>query len=337
MARAAPTALSGRLDVLRRTAAPAPTDVLRRLDALRKTRTGRALVAGLAASLGLLAGAVVVRHARVAAYRMPTYRIAPEAVQFIDLPREADERMRMDLSAQVAAMWPTPVSARPSIFDASIDRRLREILVGSPMIREVLDVEVRYPAEVRVRATLRTPLARFRAKWPNGKPGLLSTIVLPLDEDGVVLQPDTYARFLAEHRAVLVTGVEAMCPGLGHRWTDSKDQVVEGLAAARVANRLNAEMVGLGAPRVEMVDVANFPAMLRTRMKGEVVLVLNDGRVVQWGRTERDLVGVTHEDGYDVKRDRLLDLLATRSINDGRPLDVRFPTNQRDLGLRSEP
>ena len=122
----------------------------------------------------------------------------------------------------------------------------------------------------------------------------------------------------------------------GRRWTDTKEQVAEGLAAARVANRLNEELIGLAAPKVEAVDVAGFPATPRSRMKGEVVLMLSDGRTVQWGRTERDLTGVTREDPYDVKRDRLLDLLATRPVTDRRPLDVRFPAGLRDVGLRSD-
>jgi hypothetical protein len=188
---------------------------------------------------------------------------------------------------------------------------------------------------VRVRATLRVPLALFRAKWPDRQPGSPSSVVLPLDADGVVLTPSTYAGFLMRHRAVLVTGVEATCPGIGRLWSDSKEQVAEGLSAVRVANRLNAEMIGLGAPRIDVADVAGFPATPRTRMRGEVAFILSDGRVVQWGRTERDLTGVTREDGYEVKRDRLLDLLATRSINDRRQLDVRFPPNLPDLRLRT--
>jgi hypothetical protein len=99
---------------------------------------------------------------------------------------------------------------------------------------------------------------------------------------------------------------------------------------------LNAELIGLVAPKVASVDVTGFPASPRSRMRGEVVLLLSDGRTVQWGRTDRDLSGVTREDAFDVKRDRLMDLLASRPVSDRRPLDVRFPQNLRDLGLRSD-
>ena len=311
--------------------APEP-DPLRRLAALFATRTGRALRFALVGAVSFLVAAAAVRQARTVVHRMPLFRLGPEAVTFVDLPASADERMRADLAASTRDRWPPEVARRPTLYDPALDRRVREILVANPMVRDVVDVDVRFPGEVRVRATLRTPLARFVARWPDRR-GATTAVTLPVDADGVVLHPDTYAGFLTEHRAVLVRGVEALCPGLGLRWADSKDQVAEGLAAARVANRLNQEFLGLGAPKVEEVDVSGFPSTPRTRMKGEVVFVLSDGRTVQWGRTERDLSGVTREDGYETKRDRLMDLLATRSVRDRRPLDVRFPPSLRDVSL----
>lgn len=313
--------------------APA-SDPLRRLAALFATRTGRALRVALVGSASLLVAAAAVRQARTVVNRMPLYRIGPEAVTFVDLPASADERMRADLAASTRERWPVERVRRPSLFDPALDRRVREILVANPMVRDVLDVDVRFPGDVRVRTTLRAPLARFVARWPDRRGGT-TTVTLPVDGDAVVLHPDTYAGFLTEHRAVIVRGVEASCPGIGLRWADSKDQVAEGLAAARVANRLNEEFLGLGAPKIEEVDVSGFPSTPRTRMKGEVVFVLSDGRTVQWGRTERDLSGVTREDGYETKRDRLTDLLSTRSVRDRRPLDVRFPPSLRDVALRS--
>jgi|GEM_PF-2771681 len=314
-----------------------PSDPIARFLALLSSRLGRSLAWGLGLALTLLVCAVAVRQARVAVARMPAYRLGPEAVAFVDLPTHVDERMATALREGLAALWPKELVHRPCTFDAALDRRLRELLAAHPMIREVLDVDVRFPAEVRVRATVRTPLACFKARWPEARRGEGPTYVaLPVDNDGVVLEPHTYEPFLKQHRAVVVSGVEAVCPGVGRRWADSKEQVAEGLAAARVANRLNQELLGLAAPKVDAVDVAGFPATSRSRMKGEVVLLLSDGRSVQWGRTERDLAGVTREDPYDVKRDRLLDLLATRPVADRRPLDVRFPPGLRDLGLRSD-
>jgi len=316
---------------------PTPTDPVSRLVALGSSRTGRALAWALGGALTLLLCALVVRQARVAVARMPAYRLGPEAVAFVDLPSHVDDRMAGALRDGLAALWPAELARRPCTFDPALDRRLRELLAAHPMIREIVDVDVRFPAEVRVRATVRTPLACFQARWSDERrSGAPTYVPLPVDNDGVVLEPDTYAPFLKVHRAVTVTGVEARCPGVGRRWTDTKEQVAEGLAAARVANRLNEELIGLAAPKVEAVDVAGFPATPRSRMKGEVVLMLSDGRTVQWGRTERDLTGVTREDPYDVKRDRLLDLLATRPVTDRRPLDVRFPAGLRDVGLRSD-
>ena len=149
------------------------------------------------------------------------------------------------------------------------------------------------------------------------------------DAEGIVLHPDVYAPFLTERRAVLVTGVESLCPGIGRRWLDTQEQVAEGLAAARVANLLNSELASISAPWVEVVDVAGFPATPRLRARGEVVLVLSDGRRVQWGRTERNLSDVTREDPYEAKRDRLVDLLEARPAGDRRELDVRYPLSPR--------
>jgi hypothetical protein len=149
---------------------------------------------------------------------------------------------------------------------------------------------------------------------------------VPVDATGVVLDPSTYSGFVATHDVVRVLGVRAACPAVGSPWLDSDEQVEEALAAARVANRLNAERASGRVPRVVAVDVGAFPAPPARRALGEVLLVLEDERIVQWGRTERDLAGAPHEDGYAAKRDRLVDLLALPELRGKRELDVRFPS-----------
>lgn len=307
---------------------PAEPSTLKRVRALFATRTGRVLRGALVASVAFLVASVVVRQARAAVHRMPAYRIGASDVVFVDLPPLVDDRMKAGLLEALGPVWP-PEAQAPCTYDAGLDRRLRQLLGAHPMVREVRDVDVRYPRQVRVRAAVRTPLARFRARAQLSSGQGTGIVDVPVDGEGVVLHPDVYAPFLTERQAVLVTGVEALCPGVGRRWLDSREQVAEGLAAARVANLLNSELSSVSAPKVVVVDVSGFPATPKRRAQGEVVLVLSDGRRVQWGRTERNLSDVTREDSYEAKRDRLVDLLEARPTGDPRELDVRFPLSPR--------
>ena len=280
----------------------------------------------LIGAVALLVLSLVVRQARAAVRRMPAYRLGPDSVRFLDLSPAVDETMRRDLKVWLPALFPPEAARRPSTYDLGVDARVRAILGAHPMLRAVGDVEVVYPAEIRVRPEVRTPVARFSARIDAGSGRAPRRVEVPVDGEGYVLHPDSYAEFLRRYRTVLVTGVEALCPDVGRRWTDTREQVAEGLAAARVANRLNDDLAVYGAPKVESVDVSAFPAVARERGKGEVVLRLADGRPVQWGRTERSLGDVTREDGYEAKRDRLIDLL--RAPTPPRVLDVRFPASQ---------
>lgn len=301
-----------------------------RIAALFATPIGRALKTTLVGALAFLVLSVVVRQARAAVHRIPTYRIEADDVAFVDLPSFVDERIRAGLRLALCDLFPDDPKRLPSLYDADAERRLREMLSAHPMIREISDIDVRYPSEVRVHATVRAPLARFRARVGRDRAGQALWIEVPVDPEGVVLDPDTYGPMLAARHFVRVTGVDASCPGIGRRWSDVlPEQVAEGLSAARVANRLNEEMTIPRAPRVDEVDVSAFPASPKNRGRGEVVFKLSDGRRVQWGRTERDLSGVSHEDGYDVKRERLIDLLEARDASDRRELDVRFPPTRR--------
>jgi hypothetical protein len=185
---------------------------------------------------------------------------------------------------------------------------------------------VRYPGEVRVRAEIRAPVALLRTQVPVRAPGRdtrFDAMDVPVSGDGVVLPEAPYRRFLAERRPVVVFGVRARFPGWHRRWDDTDEQVREAIEAARVANRLNDEILSHEV-RVERVDVSGFPAPPRRRKQGEVVLFLSDGRRVQWGRTERDVGSAPREEPYAVKRDRLLELLDDPAAARRPELEVRF-------------
>lgn len=310
-------------------ASTTPDSSADRLRALLASRLGRTLKATLLGAFAFLVLSLVVRQARAAVHRIPTFRIDASDVVFVDVPSFVDERMRAGIRAELTDLWPEDPTKLPALYDVQLERRLREILSAHSMLREIDDVDVRYPSEVRVRATIRAPQARFRARVAGARTAPPAYVEVPLDQDAIVLDPDTYAPFLKIRHTVMVTGVTSTCPGIGRRWSDRLEQVAEGLEAARVANRLNEELTIPGAPRIESVDVSAFPAAPKDRGRGEVVLKLDDGRRVQWGRTERDLSGVVREDGYDAKRDRLVDQLQARGTADRRDLDVRFPPSTR--------
>ena len=146
-----------------------------------------------------------------------------------------------------------------------------------------------------------------------------------LSTDARRLDPYPYAGYLASLRVPLpvLSGVDRMnAPVPGLLWDNLKEQVAEGLEAARVAERLGRDLDWKAARWVARIDVARFPT--RTgRPSGEVLLVLSDGTEVEWGRTERagnELFG--QEDTYDKKLPRLK---AALSVAHPRRLDVRFP------------
>jgi hypothetical protein len=296
-----------------------------RLQGLLGTRTGRALRFGVVVAVGFLGVSLVLRQARAAVDRLPGCRLGQAKPVFLDLPRWVDDDMRARLEApgvldalrtRRGGRAPPPLQ----IFDPGVERAIADALSRHPMVQSVSEVEVRFPSEVRVRASIRAPVALVRTRVLTSAGAELRDV--PVSGDGVVLPEVPYARFLAERRPVVVLGVRARFPGRHRRWDDTDEQVREAVEAARVANRLNEELLSHDV-RVEGVDVSRFPATPRLRKQGEVILLLSDGRRVQWGRTERDLTGVEREDTYAVKRDRLLDVLDDPSLARAAELDVR--------------
>ena len=97
---------------------------------------------------------------------------------------------------------------------------------------------------------------------------------------------------------------------------------------------MNASLLPLGFPRIVRADVSDFTAAGSRRGPGEVRFVLEDGRVVLWGRTERDVQNVVGEERFETKWRALLSLLETRLPSEPGPLDVRFPLRQPSYGVR---
>jgi hypothetical protein len=233
-------------------------------------------------------------------------------------------RARLEAPGILDALRSVPGGRPPPpllLYDPAVEREVADALARHPMVQAVSEVEVRFPRDVFVRAQVRAPIARVRTRVPVA--GGAETRDVPLSPDGVALPEAPYARFLAERHSVVVLGVRARFPGVGRRFEDVDEQVREAVEAARVANRLNDDLL-LRDLRVQHVDVSRFPAPQRLRRQGEVVLLLSDGRRVQWGRTERDAASVPREDGFAAKRERLLDLASEPRSEHPTELDVRF-------------
>jgi len=285
-----------------------------RLRTLAATRAGRWLLRGLGVAIVLLLAGTVVRKARAYAYRLPAYRIGPASVRFVGLDPAWGPLVERSLRD------PRWLRIGTSVFDAHVEERVRDVVARHPMVAAVRGVDVRYPASVDVRVVLRLPAAWFRTRGPDGKVGYLL-----LSSDSHLLDARLYAHFLRRLRIPLpkVVGVRAGPPDLaGQSWEDSREQVAEALAAAGISARLYRDL--RGRIQVETIDVSRFPAPPGRRRDGELRLILRDGTVVEWGRTERDLEGVAGEDGYATKLARLEILLGRRRSRRGGRLDVRF-------------
>jgi hypothetical protein len=265
----------------------------------------------------LLVGGIVMRQARAQAYRLPDYLLTPASLAFESLPPWADERV-------ATALRDSPrIAFRVSVFDPTAEERVRAAVALHPLVKRVEEVRIRYPRRVDVRVTLRVPACRVLTpvKRADGRPYLmlLSTDARRLDERW-------YEAYLADRPPLpVLTGLDRIGPPVeGLAWDNLKDQVAEGLAATAVAEKL-ARDLAFGTDRwVARVDVARFPAR-GDRKSGEVLLVLNDGTQIEWGRTDRD-DPADLDDPYEQKLLRLEKAL--RGLAPGRAaprrVDVRF-------------
>lgn len=294
---------------------PTPTFYLRSR-ALAGSPAGRLLVRVSAFAALLLVTGMVMRQARAQAYRLADYRLGPASVVYEDLPGWVDAPLRAVLTDR--ALLPIHIS----VFDPLAEAHVRAVLSRHPLVRRVTQVRVIYPRRVAVQVVLRTPacFVETPVKHADGRPFLML-----LSTDGHPLDERCYEGFLALKPTLpVVSGVEISQPPVpGVPWDNLREQVAEGLASAQVAERL-ARDLGWGRSRhVARIDVSRFPARDR-REGGEVLLGLSDGTLVEWGRTERDLVGAVEEDGYETKMRRLSLAL---TLGQTRKIDVRYPTD----------
>jgi hypothetical protein len=283
---------------------------------------GRVLVRFGVAAAVLLALGILVRQARAQAIRLERYQFGPGQVRFEGLPPG------LEATFDAALRDPRWFDFRASVFDPRAEDRIRQLLVRHPIVREVLAVEVSFPGSARVRLAVRTPAAWFEVPTRTGKGRVL------VSTDERVLDPRAYRAYLERMRVPLpvVAGVGAKAPTrAGQRWTDPRERVAEGVAAAAVAERLYTD--SRGRVVATRIDVSRFPARPEDRRDGEVGLVLDDGTSVEWGRTERALAGVASEWGYAAKWMRLETLLSRQPRGPGRVVDVRF----RLAGEASDP
>jgi cell division septal protein FtsQ len=282
--------------------------VLGRFAAFLGTRAGRRMTRVLAAALVLLVTGIVVRHAKAQAYRLPGYRLDATRIRFVELPEGIDDRMR------TALVDPRRFPLSVSLFDPDAERVVREAVGRHPMVREVRRVRIEYPSTVEVAVRVRMPIAWVRTSADQ---------TFLLSDDRRLLGPRAYATALSKVRVPLplVTGIRARAPSPGQAWEDREEQVAEAIEASRTAAAIYRDL--RGRVIVKQVDLSRFPARPEDRADGEVRFVLADGRVVEWGRTERDL-GDSGEDGYSRKVRRLEAWLDDPTLERKPTIDVRY-------------
>jgi hypothetical protein len=296
--------------------AKSPPSLAIRYRALAVSPLGRILARLAMVSALVLVGGLIMRQARAQAYRVPELRLGSDSFVFEGLPPWADARIRTLLE------HPAHLPLDASVFDPQAEDRVRAVLARHPIVRRVEDVRILYPRTVRVRVILREPGCWVRTPYLDraGKPFhvLLSTDSHRIDER-------CYAGYLAQRTPLpVLVGVDrGPLPTAGVPWDNLKEQVAEGLEAARVADRLSRDLAWGRTRHVAAIDVSRFPSP-GSRLAGEVLLVLDDGTQVDWGRTERDLGGSVEEEVYERKMLRLMQALHGNAR--GR-IDVRFPSD----------
>jgi hypothetical protein len=302
----------------------APPGRLERLNVLFGTSLGRGLVRVTLAALVFLLAGIVMRQARAYTYRMDDFRVTPRQVRMVDLPAWADQRVQYALQ---------PSTFRPfsiSIYDPDAETKLRRELMGHSMVSRVEKLEVLYPNAARCTPVLRIPVA-MAAVWADATGGRKrqKRAYQLLSNDGCTLDPAPYRAYLERlpYPLPVVTGITEDAPNqYGVVWQDRNDRVEEAIAAADLAQRIHRHYGG--RITVKSIDVSRFTPDGRLRAGGELRLKLSCPparkggprvlRLVEWGRTERAAMRVSHEDTYAKKMERLVELLGARNC----PLEI---------------
>lgn len=297
-----------------------------RMHDLLDSTLGRVLVRVTACAILFLLAGIVMRQARAYTYRLDDFRVHEERVAFVGLPAWVDGRMQWALQP---SMFP---DFSVSIYDPDAEAAVCAHAERHPFVREVEQVRVLYPNRAEVRPRLRVPVARVQV-WRAGAGKRQVQRWFLLSDDGCLLPAKPYAGYLARlpYELPILQGITEHAPDdPGEVWEDGSGRVAEGIAAARLAERIFRDTGGRVS--VVRVDVSRFPATPGARVRGEVQLLISCPparrgaarieRVVEWGRTDRARDDVTHEDDYRTKVERLV--AALTAPNPPRVLDVRW-------------
>lgn len=299
-----------------------------RLHALFESTTGRVLTRVTVGALLFLLAGIVMRQARAYTYRLDDFRVHQSEVAFVGLPDWVDGRMQWALQP---SMFP---KFSVSIYDPRAEAAIRTHATRHPFVRDVDAVRVLYPNRAEVTPRLRVPVARVRV-WRDTAGNRQAERWHLLSDDGCLLPAQPYRNYLARlaYELPVLTGITEHAPrDPGEIWEDGRGRVAEGIAAARLAERIFRDFGGRVS--VVRVDVSRFPAAPSARVQGEVRLVLSCPpvvaggprvqRTVEWGRTERARDEVSREDSYAIKKERLMQALT--QTRPAKHIDVRFRT-----------
>lgn len=216
---------------------------------------------------GLTAGVAAasdVARARVEAN--PRFQLDRAALSVAPLPACLSRRARQDLER-------LPLPARPHAFDPSLVPVTAACLAALPWVREVERVRLDARGRLEFSLLARVPVARLGAD-------------VALTSDGTVV-PLAYAA-----SAAALPAIEGLPPDGGAE-----------RAKALVAAVAVLEDLGDLRPRVRTIDLSNLGGHLDAK-KTEVLLTLDSGLVVEWGRApdEPGTLGRPRLDGEAQRR-----------------------------------
>lgn len=207
-----------------------------------------ALVAG-----GRAAGAFV--------YDLPRFRIDADRLVIDNRPEWLNESAATEVNRKAFR------AQAFSIFDPALTQRIKEDYEKDPWVLGVESVAKRFPNHVRVRLSLREPLAKVLQ--PTGS--------FLLDRDGVVVEalpPESEGLY---GRLPLLKGVATAPPWRGKKWEDpavkAAIDILDVLSRTDFLDKLT----------VLEADVTNYEGRV-DRKESEIVLVLPKKVRILWGR-----------------------------------------------------
>ncbi len=239
------------------------------------TRLRAPLIGVLVLAFTVLA-ALGLKRIREEVRSFPDLKVHPRALRPVSVPRWADDSLVRSLR-QTSSLVPSFSILDPELR-SSLDRCYRR----DPWIREVTSVDRVFPNRLRVAARVRKAIATVEQNDPSSATG---KAYVPVDVD-VVRLPGSFPQppqGRSPLTPVILGASSGNPPAPGRVWDDAS--IREGVAVALELYALYNSPIHEKV-RIAAIDVANAEGRIEPS-SSEIVLVTEDGKHVQWGRSTR--------------------------------------------------